>query len=101
MVTVFERIPDLFVKLYDAQFQNWAREFKTRGQRCCVVFDRVPGKPVLLDQEGRPVKAGVWLTAEVDRSKPQEIRVVIRPADDFAEELIARHTRDMAAHQLQ
>lgn len=98
MITVFERIPDPFVQAYDGQFQTWAREFKTRGERCCVVFDRVPGRPVLLDGEGRPVQRGAWLTAEIDRSKPQEPKIVIRPADDFAEEMIAKHTREMQGY---
>lgn len=95
MLTVFERIPDQFVQAYDAQFQTWAREFRTRGPRCCVEFTRPPGTPVLLDGEGRPIKRGAWLVAEVDKSKPQEPKIVIRPADDFAEDVIERHTKEM------
>lgn len=95
MLTVFEKIPDPFVQAYDAQFQTWAREFRTRGPRCCVVFERRPGAPVLLDGEGRAIKRGAWLVAEVDKSKPREPKIVIRPADDFAEDLIAKHTREL------
>lgn len=95
MITVFEKIPEQFVQAYDAQFQTWAREFRTRGPRCCVEFARPVGTAVLLDEGGRPIKFGAWLTAEVDKSKPQEPKIVIRPADGFAEELIARHTKDM------
>lgn len=98
MLTVFEKIPDAFVQAYDPQFQTWAREFRTRGGKCCVEFSRPPGSAVLLDGEGRPVKRGAWLVAEVDRSKPKEPKIVIRPADDFAEEMIARHTREMQGY---
>jgi hypothetical protein len=97
MLTVFEKIPDQFVQAYDAQFQTWAREFRTRGSRCCVEFARPPGSPVLLDVEGRAVKRGAWLTAEIDKSRPQQPKIVIRPADEFAEDLIARHTKEMQA----
>lgn len=98
MLTVFEKIPDPFVQAYDAQFQTWAREFRTRGVRCCVEFARRPGVPALLDGEGREIKRGAWLVAEVDRSRPQEPRIVIRPADDFAEEVIARHARELQGY---
>lgn len=101
MITIFERIPDLFVEMYDAQFQVWAREFGARGTRQAIVFARAPGVPVLLDAEGRPIVAGVWLQAEVDRAPGGAARVVIRPADEHAEELIARHCREMRAHVMQ
>ncbi len=98
MITVFERIPDPFVQAYDGQFQTWAREFRTRGTRCCVKFGRRPGAPVLLDEGGRAIERGAWLVAEVDKSKPQEPKIVIRPADAFAEEMIERHTREMQGY---
>lgn len=100
MITVFERIPDPFVQAYDRQFQTWAREFRKRGPRCAIVFDRPLGQPALLDGEGRVIAKGAWLVAEVDRSLPQSPRVVIRPADEHAEELIAQHTREMRGHWL-
>lgn len=95
ITTIFEQIPDPFVAAYDAQFQTWAREFKTRGNRCAVVFDRPPGTPVFLDSEGRPIKSGAWLVAELDRSRPENPRMVIRPENEFAAELIAKHSREM------
>lgn len=101
MLTVFERIPDLFVQMYDAQFQMWARQFRARGKRCAIVFDRRPGEAVLLDGEGRPVLKGAWLEAEVDRSVPERPRVVIRPWREQDEELIRRHCREMSGHVLQ
>lgn len=97
MTTVFERIPDLFVELYDAQFQSWAREYRRRGNRCAVVFRPVPGVAPAVDAEGRIVMAGAWLTARVDGPG----RVVIRPATGHDEELIARHVRAMSPHVLQ
>lgn len=100
MITVFEHIPDLFVQHYDSSFQVWAREFQKRGERCAIPFDRKPGVPVVLGPDGTPaVWQGAWLVAEVDRSQ-QVPRVVIRPADDQAAELIERHTREMAPHWL-
>lgn len=96
MLTVFERLPELFVQHYDASFQVWAREFRKRGDRCAIPFDRKPGVPAILDSEGRPVWKGAWLVAEVDRSRPQEVRVVIKPENDEAAAAIERHTREMA-----
>lgn len=96
MLTVFERIPDLFVQLYDAQFQVWAREFRKRGRRQAIEFRRRPGAAVLLDVEGRPIQAGAWLVAEPDGE-----RVVIRPATEHDAELIERHVRDMRGSVLQ
>lgn len=100
MLTIFQRIPEVFAEWYDAQFQVWAREFRTRGRRCAIVFDRVPGAPVLLDAEGRPVMKGAWLEAEVDRKPDGGAAVIIRPADAHAEELIARHCHEMAPYRL-
>lgn len=100
MITAFERIPELFVEIYNHQFQIWAREFRARGPRCAIVFRPVPGRGVVLDGEGRPVLAGAWLEAEVDRSGGSA-RVVIRPASEHDQEMIARHCRDLAPHVLQ
>jgi hypothetical protein len=41
---------------------------------------------------------GAWLEAEVDRSEPQRVRIVIRPADEANRAAIERHTREMARH---
>ena len=95
ITTIFEQIPDPFVAAYDDQFQTWAREFKSRGQRCCVVFDRPPGTPVLLDGEGRKIQRGAWLTAHMENGKDGGKQVVIKPENEFAAELIAKHTREM------
>lgn len=97
MITVFEKIPDLFVQIYDAQFQVWAREFRRRGNKCAVVFRRRPGAAALLDCEGRVIEAGAWLQAHVEGPG----RVVIRPATEQDAELIARHVREMRGAVLQ
>ena len=95
ITTVFEQIPDPFVAAYDAQFQTWAREFKTRGKRCAVVFDRPPGSAALLDGEGRVIQRGAWLTAHMETKPGGEKIVVIKPENEFAADLIARHTAEM------
>jgi hypothetical protein len=100
MITVFERIPDFFVQLYDEQFQQWAREFRTRGQYQAIVFEPVPGRIALLDMHGQPVWKGCWLEAEVDRSQPQTPRVVIKPRTDHDAEMIERHVKEMMPHRL-
>lgn len=96
MITVFERIPDLFVALYDAQFQTWAREFRARGPLVAIQFRRPPGVVPLLDAEGRPIHAGAWLVADPDGG-----RMVVRPASPQDAELIERHCREMRPHVLQ
>ncbi len=101
MLTIFERIPDIFVHLYDPQFQLWAREFQARGRKCAIVFNPAPGAVPVFDGDGRMVARGCWLEAEVDRSLPQTPRVVIRPASEHDEEMIGRHCREMARHVLQ
>lgn len=89
MITVFEKIPDVFVEAYDYQFRVWAAEFRARGARCAIVFGRRAGEAALLDAGGRVVMRGCWLQAEVDRG-----RVVIRPASEHDAEMIARHVRE-------
>ena len=100
MLTIFEKIPDLFVELYDAQFQTWAREFRTRGPKCAIVFNLPPGAGTPKDETGRMVAAGCWLAAEVDRSRPN-MRVIIRPATEHDQDMIERHCRQMRGHVLQ
>lgn len=100
MLTIFEKIPDLFIELYDGQFQQWAREFQARGAFAAIVFNRVPGTPVILGMDGEPVWRGCWLKAEVDRSRPQMPRVVIAPRTEHDAEMIERHVREMRPHVL-
>lgn len=95
MITVFEKIPDLFVEMYDFQFQTWAREFRARGPKCAIVFRRRPGEVALLDAEGRTIERGAWLEAHFDG-----VRIVVRPASEHDEEMIARHVREMSGHVL-
>jgi hypothetical protein len=101
MITIFEKIPDLFVEVYDSQFATWAREFRRRGTRCAIVFHPVPGEAPKFDGEGRLIAAGAWMDAQVDLSVPERPRIVIRPATEHDEEMIARHTRAMSPHWLQ
>lgn len=101
MATEFERVPGLFVELYREQFDIWAREFRTRGKRCAIVFNPPPGELPKFDTEGRIVAAGCWLEAEVDLERPDNPRVVIRPATEHDEEMIARHVKAMKPHVLQ
>lgn len=101
MITVFQRVPDLFVSMYDAELQTWAREFRARGPKVAIQFRRPAGMPALLDAGGRPIMAGAWLEAEVDRSLPGSLRIVVRPASEHDAELIARHVREMSPHELQ
>lgn len=100
MITVFERIPPLFVELYDDQFKTWANEFRKRGQYAAIVFNRVPGSISILGPDGEPVWKGAWLAAEVDRSQPQAVRVVIKPRTEHDEEMIVKHCREMRPHVL-
>lgn len=101
METVFRRIPGLFVELYRPQFEIWAREFRARGKKCAIVFERLPGAPAVLDEAGRPVQAGAWLEAEIDGSNPAAPRMVVKPASEHDAELIARHCSEMTGHVLQ
>lgn len=96
--TDFKKIPPQFIERYKPQFEVWAREFRIRGKRQAILFERRPGAPSLLDAEGRVIQRGAWLEAEVDRSNPLNVRVVIKPATDHDEELIARHTRELMLH---
>lgn len=101
MITVFEKIPDLFVEMYDPQFAQWAREFRTRGQFAAIVFDRVPGQGVILGPDGKPVWKGAWFEAEVDLSVVDRPRVVIKPRTLHDEEMVDRHCREMSRFRLQ
>ena len=100
MITIFERIPELFVSMYDEQFAMWAREFRKRGQFAAIVFNRPAGTPMLLDADGLPIWKGAWLSAEIDHSSPQMPRVVIKPRTEHDEEMILRHCVEMRPHVL-
>ena len=101
MLTVFERIPDLFVELYDEQFGMWAREYRRRGRYAAIVFNRVPGQGVVLGLDGKPVWRGCWLEAELEAGRGGERRMVIKPRTDHDAEMIERHCREMSRHVLQ
>jgi hypothetical protein len=98
MITVFDGIPDLFVELYDAQFQTWAREFRARGRKCAIVFNPPPGATPKFDGEGRMVAEGCWLEATVDLPAG---KIEIRAASEHDAEMIARHCAAMRPHVLQ
>lgn len=100
MLTVFEKIPDLFVELYDDQFRMWSREFQKRGHYAAIVFNRPRGTPLVLGPDGKPVWVGAWLEATVDREHPQNPRVVIKPRTEHDADMIERHCREMAPHVL-
>jgi len=100
MITQFERIPDLFLELYDEQFQLWAQEFRTRGKRCAIVFNPAPGSVPKFDGEGRMVATGCWLEAQVEITAGSP-RVVIKPASEHDQEMIERHCVEMRRFVLQ
>jgi hypothetical protein len=87
-VTVFERIPDAFVELYDAQFRGWAANFKRVGRVAAFRLKR-PVDPLVVARDQRKI-VGVRLEAEVDGG-----RITIRPQTDADAEAIARHVVDM------
>lgn len=95
---VFEKIPDTFLQHYAAQFQAWGAELKARGPRCAIVLERPPGEKPRKDEEGRDILEGIWFAAEVDYSNPQAPKLLVRPADAFAEEQIAQHLKKMKRH---
>lgn len=99
MLTVFEKIPDLFVQVYDPLFQQWARNFKRVGKKAVLKF-RKPLEPSALATDRRRI-VGVVLLAEVERNaKGVTTRVTIRPADEANEEAIRRHTAELRAEML-
>ena len=76
MLTVFDGIPEIFVARYDGLFQRWGREFARRGKKVAIVFDPMPGEERMVDEEGRIVLVGAWLTAEIEE-------MVVRPASEL------------------
>jgi hypothetical protein len=101
MVTVFERIPDLFVELYDEQFRMWAREYQRRGRFAAIVFNPPPGAATILGPDGKPVWKGCWLESEFEPGLGGQRRMVIKPRTDHDAEMIERHCREMSRHVLQ
>lgn len=93
MLTVFEQLPDVFVELYDAEFRAWAANFKKVG-RVAAFKLKQPVEPLVVARDQRRI-VGVRLQADLDRSKPQMPRMVIRPQTDADAEAIARHVVDM------
>jgi hypothetical protein len=100
MITVFENIPDIFVEKYDAQFCQWGREYRKRGRKVAIAFDVLPGEALKLDQEGRFIWTGAWLTADVEQLNGRQA-MVIRPASDWDKNLIEVHCWHLKRHMLQ
>lgn len=96
----FEHIPNAFVEHYRGAFSAWGSELKIRGRRCAIPLDLPPGEKPALDEGGRPVMKGAWFEADVDWTDVENPKLVIRPADPFYAEMIARHTREMSKHWL-
>ena len=90
MMTLFDGIPDVFVEKYDAQFLEWARDFRTKGAKCAIVFDVLPGQVPALDVAGNLVWAGAWMTAQVETLRGKRV-MVVRPATDWDRNLIETH----------
>lgn len=95
---VFERIPDAFLLHYQKQFQVWGNELAVRGRRCAIVLERPPGEPPKKDGEGRDILEGIWFESDVDYENPSAPKLIVRPADAFAEEQIEKHLRKMKPH---
>lgn len=94
----FEHIPDAFVQHYRDAFTTWGRELKIRGRRCAIPLDLPPGESPALDEGGRPVMKGAWFEADMDWTDVENPKLIIRPADPFYAEMVARHTREMSKH---
>lgn len=95
-VTVFERIPDVFVEAYDAGFRWWAANFGKVGTTAVMKL-RKPLEPSALSTDRRRI-VGVRLTAEVQRGLGGKVtRIVIRPQDEANEEAIRRHSAELRA----
>jgi hypothetical protein len=96
MITAFERIPELFVSVYDADFQRWGRGFRKIGSRYTLRLKK-PVAPLAVRTDGRVI-VGVVLKADVERAVDGTVkRVVIMPADEANAEAIRRHTADLKA----
>lgn len=92
MLTVFERVPDEFVRLYDGQLQNWARNFRKVGKVAVIKFTR----PLSADKMGKRATfdrfqiVGVRLKADLDAG-----RIVVSPQTDEDAEAISAHLADL------
>lgn len=92
--TVFERMPELFVRVYRAEFDRWGRDFAKVGKRLTLRL-RTPLRPHALAIDQRAI-VGVVLVAEIERDLQQRVkRIVVRAADAANSEAIARHTVDL------
>jgi hypothetical protein len=100
MITVFDGIPDIFVERYDALFRQWGREYRKRGGHVAFGFDLMPDEAPMMDEEGRKVWAGAWLTAEIERVNEHK-RMVIRPASDWDRHMIDVHCSKLRRWMLQ
>lgn len=96
----FDRIPQAFVDHYRSSFETWGAELKKRGRRCAIPLDLPPGEKPMLDEGGRPIMKGAWFEADIDWTDVENPKLIIRPADQFYQEMIERHTREMSKHWL-
>lgn len=94
---VFERIPPLFLQVYEFELLYWARHFAKIGTVATVKL-RKPVEPLCVGDQRRVV--GVRLTCRLDHSLGGKPRLLIEPADEANEEAIRRHVFDLSVRTL-
>jgi hypothetical protein len=92
---VFENVAEAFVRAYRAELAAWGRNFGKSGGGTTIVLRSVRGAEVKLDEWGQPPMLGVELVARVEKRRDGRLRLLISPADEQSERLIALHAEEI------
>lgn len=92
---VFERIPDYFVERYAEELGLWGKNLKKIGLTKHIVLREGTLADLSPDEELGAVLIRVTLKAEIERLASDRLRLVISPADERDERMIALHCEKM------
>lgn len=92
---VFERIPDYFVERYAGELALWGKNLSKIGLTKHIVLREGTLADLSPDEEMGAVLIRVTLKADIERLAADRLRLVISPADERDERMIALHCEKM------
>lgn len=92
---VFEKIPDYFVERYAEELGLWGKNLKKIGLTKHIVLNEGALSDLSPNEELGAVLIRVTLKAEIERLQNDRLRLVISPADERDERMIAVHCEKM------
>jgi hypothetical protein len=97
---VFEKIPDYFVERYGLELRLWGQNLRKIGLTKHIVLREGILSDVSPDEEQGAVLRRVTLVAKVERLAQDRLRLVISPATEADERMIANHCQKLQKEKI-